>query len=187
MREVLQPALDESNEATLPNACRIGSTRWGGLLFLLWLVDRLRIADAACAETALAQRSLRWVLHAIALVLLPIAADDPAALAFAGIMPDAAAPDAQETASGTEEQALIAGYANSIVDALRGCLQEPAEDRSRLLQRICARRARIAAEPGWFEVRLQSHEVSTAIRRCGLDLDLDYVPWLGAVVKFVYE
>ena len=55
------------------------------------------------------------------------------------------------------------------------------------IQRVCARHARIAAEPGWFEVRLRSDEVSTAIRRCGLDLDPDYLPWLGAVVKFVYE
>jgi hypothetical protein len=183
----MRPAPGEPDDAALPDARRIGGTRWGGLLFLLWLVDRLRIPDAACAEAALSQRPLRWVLHAIALALVQSSADDPAALAFAGLMPDAVPPDAQEAPAGVEEQALIGGYADRIVDALRGCLQEPVEDRGRLLQRVCARRARIAAEPGWIEVRLQSDEVSTAIRRCGLDLDLDYLPWLGAVVKFVYE
>jgi hypothetical protein len=186
-RDVARPASGEADDATLPDARRIGSTAWGGLLFLLWLVDRLRIPDAACAEAAFEQRSLRWVLHAIALALLQIAADDPAALAFAGLMPDAVPPDAQEAPAGKEEQALIAGYAGSIAGALRDCLQEPVEDRGRLLQRVCARRARIAAEPGWIEVRLQSNAVSSAVRRCGLDLDLDYLPWLGAVVKFIYE
>jgi hypothetical protein len=56
-----------------------------------------------------------------------------------------------------------------------------------VLQFVCQRRAAIVADPGWIEVRLSLDEVSTEIRRVGLDLDPDYVPWLGVVVRFVYE
>ena len=30
-------------------------------------------------------------------------------------------------------------------------------------------------------------QVATEIRRAGLDLDPGYVPWLGVVVRFIYE
>jgi hypothetical protein len=36
-------------------------------------------------------------------------------------------------------------------------------------------------------VRLSHNDVSTVIRRIGLDLDPGYVSWLGVVVRFVYE
>jgi hypothetical protein len=42
-------------------------------------------------------------------------------------------------------------------------------------------------EPGWIELRFSLDEVSTEIRRAGLDLDPGYVPWLGVVMRFIYE
>ena len=61
------------------------------------------------------------------------------------------------------------------------------EPRASLLEFVCRRRAEVVADPGWFEVRLSLDEVTTEIRRAGLDLDPGYLRWLGAVVKFVYE
>ena len=46
--------------------------------------------------------------------------------------------------------------------------------------------AEIVVDPGWIEVRLQLEEVDVDLRRAGLDLDPGWLPWLGAVVRFVY-
>jgi hypothetical protein len=56
-----------------------------------------------------------------------------------------------------------------------------------LIDFVCRRRAEIIADPGWIEVRFSLDEVSTEIRRAGLDLDPGYLSWLGIVVRFVYE
>ena len=56
-----------------------------------------------------------------------------------------------------------------------------------LVDWICRRPAEVAADPGWIEVRYSLNDVSTEIRRVGLDLDPGFVPWLGVVLKFVYE
>jgi hypothetical protein len=52
---------------------------------------------------------------------------------------------------------------------------------------VCRRHAEILAEPGWIDVKLALDEVSTDIRRAGLDLNPGYIPWLGIVVRFVYD
>ena len=44
----------------------------------------------------------------------------------------------------------------------------------------------MSVEPGWVDVELDLEEVSTAVRRAGLDLDPGYLPWLGVVVRFRY-
>ncbi|MEU9372832.1 hypothetical protein AB0D94_03510 [Streptomyces sp. NPDC048255] len=51
---------------------------------------------------------------------------------------------------------------------------------------LARRGGRIVAEPGWIEVRLAVADVDVAVRRAGLDLDPGWVPWLGAVVRYVY-
>jgi hypothetical protein len=56
-----------------------------------------------------------------------------------------------------------------------------------LLDRICRRRARVVADPGWIEVHLSLDEMSTDLRKAGLDLDPGYIQWLGVVIKFFYE
>jgi hypothetical protein len=55
-----------------------------------------------------------------------------------------------------------------------------------LIRRIAGRSAEIVAEPAWLESRLSAAEVSTDVRRAGLDLDPGWIPWLGVVVRFVY-
>ena len=64
---------------------------------------------------------------------------------------------------------------------------EAVEEPSALLRRVCLRRARVLADPGWIAVHFSLEDVSTDIRRAGLDLDPGYVPWLGVVVRFVYD
>lgn len=71
---------------SLPDG-RIGAqTAWGGLLFLLNTAAEAGVPAAAFRPT-LEGRSIRWILHALATRLLPIAPNDPAALALCGLTP----------------------------------------------------------------------------------------------------
>jgi hypothetical protein len=45
----------------------------------------------------------------------------------------------------------------------------------------------VVADPGWIEVHLSLDDVSTPLRRARLDLDPGWVPWLGVVLRFVYD
>jgi hypothetical protein len=178
-------------ESPLPELPLPAETGWGGLLFLLHIVDELHLpAGILCAEVFRA-RTLRWVLHRLAMRLPVAVARDPACLAFAATPPDAPAPSDGEEPPTDEEDAAIgeleARVAARLHERMRG---EPARDAAaaRALARSVARRsARISWTPGWFDVLLRLDEVSVEVRRAGLDLDPGWVPWLGAVVRFVYE
>ena len=54
-------------------------------------------------------------------------------------------------------------------------------------RRRVAEEAAIVADPGWLEAHFPLSTVSIDLRRAGLDLDPGYLPWLGVVVRFVYE
>jgi hypothetical protein len=153
---------------------------------LLHLVGALGLPEQAAASGALARRPLRWVLHRLALTLVPIAADDPAALAFAGLRPGDDPPDLGEPGPDELELAAVGGFADAVAAALCDLLGEPGTDPLELLERVCRRVAEVVADPGWIEVRLDLGDVSTGIRRAGLDLDPGWLPWLGVVVRFVY-
>jgi hypothetical protein len=45
----------------------------------------------------------------------------------------------------------------------------------------------VEAQAGWFEIHLPIDSADPVVRRAGLDLDPGFVPWLGAVVRYVYE
>ena len=51
---------------------------------------------------------------------------------------------------------------------------------------VCRRTAEIVFDPAWLEVHLPLDEVSVDLRRAAIDLDPDWLPWFGAVVRFVY-
>lgn len=155
-------------------------TRFGGLLFLLKLIEELGLPEEILTRHA--QRSFRWTLHQLALALVPAESDDPAALAFAGLLPDADPPTRDEEPPTDVEREIIASF----VERIRAAIEELLEEK-RPIAFVCHRAAEIVADPGWIEVRLSLNEVSTAIRRTGLDLDPGHVPWLGVVVRFVYE
>jgi hypothetical protein len=164
-----------------------GLTEFGGLLFLLRILDQLQIPDRVLALEQTVARGFAWFLHRIALTLQPVESGDPAALAFCGLAPDAESPLHGQPLPSPEEQEQIEAFATKIRNALSAVMPEPARPPEMLMQFVCRRSAVIVADPGWIEVRLPLRDVSTEIRRAGLDLDLNYVPWLGTVVRFVYE
>ena len=182
-----EAASDE--ERPLPAVRRRAFTRFGGLLFMLGLLEDLGLPREMSADEALRGRTLRWSLHQLALTLAPGArADDPAALAFAGLAPDAAPPSEGEDAPSDSESGALAAHAERVVGALRERLEERREEsRESLLGFVFGRRAEVIADPGWFEVLFSLDDVDMDIRRSGLDLDPGYLRWLGVVVKFVYE
>jgi hypothetical protein len=177
-------------------------TAFGGLLFLVHLVDALGPVRLAAADPLLADAPLPAVLHRLGTVILartggpaggpPAPPDprDPALLAFCGLPPEADPPSAGIRAGvGDLWRDRVGGWAERLIATLRAAF-DPAELASapegELLAAVCRRRAGIAADPGWIDVRLELDEVSTEVRRAGLDLDLGFVPWLGCVVRFVY-
>ncbi|HEX8395273.1 MAG TPA: hypothetical protein VF665_23190, partial [Longimicrobium sp.] len=167
-----------------------GETRWGGLLFLIHLIDSLDLPDAMAEDEALAARSLRWCLHRLAMELLGLNERDPAVLAFAGLGPDRDLPSRGEEAAAEDEVQAVADFARRVASALhvrmRGAQADGRRAEDALLREVCRRAATVAADPGWIEVRLSLDEVSVEVRRAGLDLDPGWVPWLGAAVRFVY-
>ena len=62
-------------------------------MYLLNLIARTDLPDRVMHDHRLTQRGLRWTLHQLAIGLLALAPDDPAALAFAGLLPDSFAPE----------------------------------------------------------------------------------------------
>lgn len=167
-------------------AVRAGAqTAFGGLLFLLHLVDELALPDAFLSSPALAARPLRWSLHRLALALTGAEPDDPAALAFAGLPPDAEPPSAGAAPPDVAETAALRDAAARVADGLADALGPDAGDEP--LERVCRRDATVLADPGWIELHLSSESVELDVRRAGLDLDPDYVAWLGVVVRFVYD
>jgi hypothetical protein len=182
-----EPAAVDSAESDDPRPVRVSAwTDWGGLLFLLAALEELGLPDEVAAHPLLAGRPFRWSLHRLALVLVPMAEDDPAALAFAGLPPDAPPPSAGEPPPAPEENELFAGLAARLAAEVATRLGETELAVPALLDRVCRRRAEIVADPGWFEVRLALDDVSTELRRARLDLDPGYLASLGVVVRFVY-
>ncbi|WP_255990876.1 hypothetical protein [Chitinolyticbacter albus] len=170
--------------APTPAAERLGVlTEWGGLLFLVPLVASCGALTKLLGAASLAERPLGHVLHRLALQLLPgLRAHDAAALAFAGWTPDFRPLDEPWP---QEAELVLAHAANLVRDSLAERL--PGWAGPGLMARVCARRATVVADPGWFEVRFSLSEVSLDLRRAALDLDPGFVPWLGVVLRYVYE
>ena len=174
-------------------------TEWGGLVFLLHILDEHGTAARLAGEPVIGATRLRVALHRLASDLLARAVPDvgppdprdPAVLVFCGL-PDHEPPTLDGELDGGEHLAfrgLVASAVGEVIAHLRerlaGCdlalAPEPA-----LLLAACRRRAVVEAEPGWVDIILELDEVSVDVRRAGLDLDLGYLPWLGCVVKVRY-
>jgi len=164
-----------------------GFTGFGGLLYLLQVEDELKIPERAMALPAIAARGLRWFQHRLALTLQPTDPDDPAALAFCGQGPASSHPSRLQPPPAPEEQQLIDAFAAEAENALAEFFPESMHVTEQLAKFVCRRPAQIVADPGWIEARFSLQDVSVDIRRTGLDIDPDYLPWLGVVVRFVYE
>jgi hypothetical protein len=165
-------------------------TRWGGLLYLLNLLPRIGLVEVIQRDEQWSERGLRWVLHQLAMRLAPIGPDDPAALVFAGLLPDAPPPSSIQDEPADIERAALDALHTTIAQALQRALGGDADPSvaqgQTFLDQVCSRPAQIVAEPGWIEARFSLDDVSLDIRRAGLDLDPQWVPWLGIVLRFVY-
>lgn len=164
------------------------ATVWGGLPFLLNTAAAAGLPGRIDDDPRLAARARRWSLHHLALGLVPVAEQDPAALAMAGLTPDSA-PPAGPLPDEAEHQALhehTAHWATVTEHLLRSC--QPARDTGPVptVWGLARRRGRVVADPGWLEIQLELDEVDMAVRRAGLDLDPGWLAWLGTVVVFRY-
>jgi hypothetical protein len=191
-RQHLTPATLHPEAASSPalrsDARPRAHTAHGGLLFLLHIVSALEVPRLVRHDEALASRSLCWVLHRLALDLALVSSGDPVALAFAGLPPTAPAPAELEPPASDAERAALTSLRSIIVASLRARLRADAsEDADALLARTISRRAEIICDAAWIEARFALADATIDVRRAGLDLDPDWLPWLGVVVRFTYE
>lgn len=176
---------EQSDEPAVDRRMR-GRTPHGGLLFLLHIVGDLGIPGEIVNDVRWSGRSLRWVLHRVALEIVNASPADAAVLAFCGLGPQDAPPDRDEPHARPREMERVRRIARQIIDELAERLGE-SDGAGELTRSVTARPAEVVADPGWIEIRLPIDGVDVAVRRCGLDRNPDYLPWLGAVVRFVYE
>ena len=163
-------------------------TDHGGLLFLLHVVRALELPETIAEAPALAARGLRWTMHQLAQMLCAVTESDPAALAFAGLAPGTRSPADREPPPTEGERVILARLVSAICTGLRERgLALPDEADRELLDRVTARHTEIYADPAWIEARFRLADVTTDVRRAGLDLDPGWIPWLGVVVRFTYE
>ena len=158
-------------------------TRCGGLLLLLPLLP-VSGALALLEDPALGPAAaLPQRLHALALRLGAQGPRDAAALAFGALAVHRDPPPAWQPPSAQAD--VLERCRERLLEQLAQRLpQWPASQR---LARVLWRDARITVEPGWVDVRFALADVSIDLRRAALDLDPGFLPWLGIVLRYVYE
>jgi hypothetical protein len=184
---IRQHARRGKEESIVPDLRKRSFTRFGGLLFLLGVIEDLKLPDDILGHAALGLRQFQWVMHRLALRLVGATPDDAAALAFSGLPTEAQPPSDDSEVLNDDEEEAIEMIAEAIIEHLRAQLERGDEPARKSLEFVCHRRAEIIADPGWIDVKFSLDELSTEIRRAGLDLNPGYLPWLGVVVRFVYE
>ena len=148
------------------------ATRFAGALF--WLS---RIAAAgALKPPEEGEDALPLFLRELALAL-GVPSDDPVLPAFCGGALPAGEASAATIAAAQQRTAEWERWLATVA-------REPPVPR---VLAVCRRDGRLRVEPGWIELHLPLSSVETAIRRLGLDLDPGWLPWLGCVVRIIYE
>jgi hypothetical protein len=140
------------------------ATGWGGVLFLVNALRRLRIEILLDAEGEAAPSGWR-VLHAIG-TALGLPPDEPLAQFL----------DAQDLETSVKP-AMLAVLLDGIAMLYRDGGPWPLP---------LAQLARLRATETHLDLDLQASSVDLALRLAGLDLDPGWVPWLGRVVAFHY-
>jgi hypothetical protein len=181
---------DDQPEAAVPSPHQQvveERTKWAGLPFLLNTAAALGLAEATEREAALAARPLRWLIHRLASVLVPVDPQDPAALALAGLLPGQDPLCGSLTPATPAEVRAIARLAEDWARQTAVALDRDSDDPMEVVAWVANRAGFVTGDRGWIEVHLELASVDLTIRRAGLDLNPDWVPWLGCVVRFVYE
>lgn len=164
----------------------VARTGSGGLLYLLHVAADLDIPTLAPRSRVLGHRGLRWILNEVAASLAACPPGDPAALAFAGLPPDADPPRTGEPPITLGEARALLGTRRRVIAGLRRRLADDETNAEELLSAVIDHPAVVLADPGWLEIRFPMEEVRTPIRAAGLDQNPGYLPWLGVVVRFSY-
>jgi hypothetical protein len=183
-----EPVAPSEQETAAAETGSGAATNWAALLFLLNATKAAGLPDVLEADVRLAGRPLRWVLHQLALRLVPIRAEDPAALALAGLTPAMPVP-AGIPAEKVEEEALeqhTSQWAATVRQLLESARHPDDDTPIPTLWSLARRPGRIVADPGWLEVQLDLDDIDLLVRRAGLDLDPGWLGWLGTVVVFRY-
>lgn len=162
-------------------------TGCGGLLFLIPMLAELGLPERMVASATLAERPLALGLHRLGRMLAHCGDQDPALAAFCGRVPGTEPPWNTEASADPDLQNEVTGWASEVRAALGRRLDPDAVDLDGLLAGLVRRDALVIAEPGWIELVLALDGVSVPVRRAGLDLDPGWVPWLGVVIRYVYE
>jgi hypothetical protein len=177
---------DPAPEPDRDGARRGWPSAWAGVLHLYRTAAEADIPAALLADEALAARPLAWVLHAIGRQLVPAAPGDPALLAFAGLLPTDEPPSRAWQPADQPELDSIAGHAHRWLAVTAQRLFHDGTATEETVERLLHRQGTLFAERGWIDVEMPMSEVDIDIRRAGLDIDPDWIGWLGSVVKFRY-
>jgi hypothetical protein len=163
---------------------------WGGLLFLLHLIGASEFPARVAEDPETYGYGTKLALRILATALIRLAApelepdpEDPAVLAFSGLMPGTEPGDDAGPAPWVEAEV------GSLVGELRRYVEGEDDSGSSgqgLLLRVLRRRARISTAAGLVDAEFDLDDVDIDVRRAGLDIDPGYVPWLGVFVRFRY-
>lgn len=170
-------------------------TEFGGLLLLLNGVRALELPSRIANIQALQQRSLTWVLRQIGVLLIMRTGckldaerlwNDAAVRAFCGAKHDSTS-DAFEPVAESEVEALSRIVEQMIQWVVARMSDDDSSSEDDMMRYVITRDAEIVVEAAWIEVRFAVALISTRIRRAGLDLNPDWLPFIGSVVRFTYE
>ncbi len=190
------PSALRAEDATPGSAAGPGTahaTAFGGLLYCLNLIGAAGrpggrdLVDELLAVANDHARPLRWTLAGLAERLTGADARDPAIAAFTGRRPDEPDPWVSEPPLTRGEADALDAIRERLLDRLAASLADEPHPPDALLDWVVRRRAEVSFDPGWIEARFSLRDVSVSIRKAGLDLDPGFVPWLGVVIRFVYQ
>ena len=153
-------------------------TSFGGLPFVLNVL-KPQVLDGVQPQA----------LHRLAMRLTGAAPDDPAVLAFCGLLPDEDPPEPAGGPVSDEQQVWLDAMAAEVSSSIRARLgdRRPADlDDETLFAWLTFRNATVQGCPGWIEVNFALESADIDVRASGLDLDPGWVPWLGCAVRFSY-
>jgi hypothetical protein len=170
-------------------------SHFGGLLFVFNILNqaawRTELHNLLTSISAFPET----ILERLAIHMLPEIKDDPVLAIFCGTVFDPTqvknkASAGQQNLQVFDQQGVkqIADFAQQLVDTIVNLFDPiPAIPNHHRFLQLCQRTVRIESQPGWVNVFFSMDSIETRVRAVGLDLDPDFLPWLGYVVKFYYE